>query len=312
MSERIVITGRTGFVGRALVKRLAPKHEITVLTRGDALPDDLRELASVRAVSWDASSAGDWERAVDGAFAVVHLAGSQAVGVRHTQAVKKRLHDSRVKSGEALVRAIGRAQRRPAVLVSASGVDYYRGRLTDEPVDESEPPGESFLAQLCVAWEGAVRAAEPLGVRVVSLRLGVVAGSSGPLMTMALPFKFFVGGPLGSGRQIFSWVHLADALAAFELALGDATLSGAVNLVAPEALPQAEFARRLGRALRRPSFVPAPAFALRALFGEGAEPILFGRRAVPKRLEALGFRFAFPTVDAALADALGARSAERL
>ena len=305
MRERVVVTGGTGFVGRALVKKLAVEREVVVLTRGGALPDDLAELGSVRGASWDAASGGEWERELDGAGAVVHLAGAQAVGVRYTEAVKTRLWESRVKSAEALVAAIGRAQRRPSVLVSSSGVDYYRGRLSDEPVDESEPPGDGFLSRLCVAWESAARGAEPLGVRVVSTRLGVVLGPNGPLATMALPFKLFVGGPLGSGRQTFSWVHLEDALAAFELALGDPSVSGGLNVVAPEALPQAEFAKRLGRALHRPAFLPAPAFALRALFGEGAEPILFGRRVVPKRLEALGFRFAFPTVDAALAAALG-------
>jgi uncharacterized protein (TIGR01777 family) len=303
MSERIVISGGTGFVGRALAKKLAPGREIVVLTRGGRLPDELAALGSVRAAPWDATSAGAWESAIDGADAVVHLAGEQAVGIRYTESVKRRLYESRVNSAGALVGAIARARRRPRVVVSASGVDYYRGRLSDEPVDETESPGDGFLARLCVAWEDAARAAEPLGVRVCALRLGVVLAQNGPLATMALPFKLFVGGPLGSGRQIFSWVHRDDAVAAFERAVVDGALSGAINLVAPEALPQAEFARRLGRVLHRPSFVPAPSFALRALFGEGADPILFGRRVVPARLEAAGFRFAFPTVDAALADA---------
>jgi uncharacterized protein (TIGR01777 family) len=306
MSERIVVSGGSGFVGRALVRRLAPRWEVVVLTRGDALPAELAGLPSVRAVSWDAATAGAWERELDGANAVVHLAGAQAVGVRFTDAVKKRLYDSRVKSAEALVAAIGRATRRPRVLISSSGVDYYRGRLTDEPVDETEPPGESFLSKVCVDWEGAARAAEPLGVRVVATRLAVVLGPDGPLSTMALPFKLFVGGPLGSGKQIFSWVHLNDVLAVLERALDDESMSGGINVAAPEALPQAEFAKRLGRALHRPALVPAPAFALRALFGEGADPILYGRRAVPKRLGELGFRFEFPSVDAALADALRA------
>lgn len=305
MPERIVVTGGTGFVGRALVKKLAPGREIVVLTRGGKLPDELAASGAVSALSWDAESVGDWASAIDGAFAVVHLAGEQAVGVRWTDEVKQRLWDSRVKSSEALVAAIARATKKPRVLVSASGVDYYAGRLTDEPVDESEPPGESFLAKLCVAWEGAVRGAEAHGVRVVSMRLGVVIAKGGPLSTMALPFKLFVGGPLGTGRQIFSWVHCQDALTALARALHDDAMSGAFNVVAPEALPQAEWAKRLGRALHRPAFMPAPSFALRALFGEGAEPILLGRRAVPKRLEALGFRFAFPSVDGALADALG-------
>jgi uncharacterized protein (TIGR01777 family) len=299
MSERIVVTGGTGFVGRALVKRLAGEREVVVLTRGDTLPRELEGLGGVRAARWDATSVGAW------ASELVHLAGAPAVGVRYTKAVKQRLFDSRVKSAEALVQATARAKRRPRVFVSASGVDYYAGRLTEEPVDESAPPGTGFLSELCVAWEGAARAAEPLGVRVVCARSGVVIGrDGGGLGTMALPFKWFVGGPLGTGRQIFSWVHLEDAVSILTRALDDSALGGPVNVVAPEALPQADFARALGKALHRPSFMPAPSFALRALFGEGADPILLGRRAVPKKLEALGFRFAFPTVEGALADAL--------
>jgi uncharacterized protein len=307
MSERIIVTGGTGFIGKALVKRLAARREVVVLTRGAALPGELSELGSVRAASWDASGPGEWESEIDGADAIVHLAGEQAVGVRYTKRRKTRLYDSRVKSAEALVRAISRATRRPRVLVSASGVDYYAAGLSDEPVDESAPPGQEFLAHLCVAWEGAVRFAEALGVRVVSTRFGAVLGpGADALRRMALPFKLFVGGPLGSGRQIFSWVHLEDALMAIERLLEDQTLSGPFNIVAPETGQEVEFARTLGRTLHRPSYLPVPTFALRLLFGEGADSIVFGRRAVPKRLEEHGFRFAFPTAGEALENALGA------
>src|SRR5687767_11272704 len=214
MPERIVISGGTGFVGKALVKSLAPEREIVVLTRGSELPPDLQGLDSVRAVTWDATSGGEWERAIDGASAVVHLAGAQAVGVRWNEAVKQRLYDSRVGSAEALVRAIERAESPPRALVSASGLDYYAGRLTHEAVDESEPPGESFLARLCVDWERVAHAAAAFGVRVVCARPGVVLGKSDPVRQMVLPFKLFVGGPLGTGKQIFSWVHITDAVAA--------------------------------------------------------------------------------------------------
>ena len=305
MSERVVVTGGTGFVGSALIKRLAPEREVVVLTRKGALPEELAALGSVRAARWDASSVGDWAKELDGAGAVVHLAGELAVGVRYTKAVKRRLFESRVTSARVLVEAIERAQERPRVLVSASGTDYYQSGLTDEPVDESAPPGAGFLSDLCVEWEAAVRAAEAFGVRVVSARSGAVIGRGGwGTRTMALPFKLFVGGPLGTGRQIFSWVHIDDVVSFYRRAIDDSALVGPVNLVAPEALPQAEFARAIGKTLHRPSYLPAPSFALRLLFGEGADPILFGRRVVPKKLEALGFRFAFPTVEAGLADAL--------
>jgi uncharacterized protein (TIGR01777 family) len=305
MPERIVVSGGTGFVGQTLVRALAPGREVVVLTRGGTLPPELDALGSVRAVAWDAATVGDWAREIDGAAAVIHLAGSQAVGIRWTKRVKQRLYDSRVKSAQALVEAIGRASSRPRVLVSTSGTDYYAGRLTDEAVDESEPPGTSFLSRLCVDWEGAVRAADSLGVRTVSARLGLVVGRSKPFRLMTLPFRLFVGGPLGSGRQVYSWVHVADAATALVRCLEDPALSGPVNVCAPEPLSHKEFARRLGRALRRPSWLPTPAFALRLVFGEGAEPMIYGRRVISKRLEEIGFRFAYPSLDPALADAVG-------
>jgi uncharacterized protein (TIGR01777 family) len=302
MPERIVVTGGTGLVGRALVRALAPGRDVVVLTRSGALPSDFDALGSVRAVGWDAMTVGEWAREIDGAAGVIHLAGAQAVGVRWTKRIKQRLYDSRVKSADVLVEAIRRASSRPPVLISTSGTDYYAGRLTDEPVDESEPPGTSFLSRLCVDWEGAIRVADSLGVRTVSARLGLVVGRSKPFRLMTLPFRLFVGGPLGSGRQIYSWVHVTDAATALLRCLEDPVLRGPVNVCAPEALPHREFARRLGRALHRPSWLPVPAFALRLIFGEGSEPMLYGRRVLSKRLEEVGFRFAYPSLDPALAD----------
>jgi uncharacterized protein (TIGR01777 family) len=305
MPDRIVVSGGTGFVGQMVVRALAPGREVVVLTRGGALPSELEALGSVRGVAWDATTVGAWAREIDGAAGVIHLAGSQAVGVRWTKRVKQRLYDSRVRSAAALVDAIRQASSPPRVLVSTSGTDYYAGRLTDEAVDESDPPGTSFLSRLCVDWEATVRSAEELGVRTVTARLGLVVGRSKPFRLMTLPFRLFVGGPLGSGRQIYSWVHVADAATALLRCIEDPALRGPVNVCAPEALPHKEFAHRLGRALHRPSWLPTPAFALRLVFGEGAEPILYGRRVISKRLEQVGFRFAYPALDAALADAVG-------
>lgn len=306
MNERIVVSGGTGYVGTALVKRLsATGKEVVVLARSGRLPPTLQNLPGVSALPWDAQSLGAWASSVDGAAAIVHLAGEPAVGQRFTQAVKKRILESRVKSGEALVQAIERAARRPLVLVSASGVGYY-GPRGDEPCDESTSAGDDFLARVCVAWEATVRAAEPLGVRVAIARLGVVLGpGGGALPVMARPFKWFAGGKLGDGRQFFSWVHLDDAVAALERCLNDESIRGPLNVAAPEAVPQAEFAEALGRALHRPAWLPAPSFALKLLFGEGSGPILTGQRAVPKRLEAIGFQFRHPKLDETLSDALG-------
>jgi uncharacterized protein (TIGR01777 family) len=306
MNERIVVSGGTGYVGTALVKRLsATGREVVVLARSGRLPPALQKLPGVNALAWDAQSLGAWASAVDGAAAIVHLAGEPAVGQRFTDTVKQRILDSRVKSGQALVQAIERAEKRPSVLVSASGVGYY-GPRGDEPCDESTPAGDDFLARVCVAWEGAVRAAEALGVRVAITRLGVVLGpGGGALPVMARPFKLFAGGKLGDGRQFFSWVHLDDAVAALERCLDDPSVSGPFNVASPEAVPQAEFADALGRALHRPAWLPAPKFALKLLFGEGSGPILTGQRAVPKRLEAIGFQFRHPGLDETLSDALG-------
>ncbi len=306
MQERIVVTGGTGFVGSAVVRLLAARSaELFVLSRGSTVPASLEGVAGVRMLAWDPGSDGDWMAAVSGASAVVHLAGEQAVGRRYTEPLKRRILESRVKTAEALVRAIARADAPPRVLVSASGVGYYGGHDDDAPLDESAPPGNDFLATVCVAWEAAVRKAEPLGVRVVSARLGAVLGrGGGALGTMVLPFKLFVGGPLGSGRQLFSWVHLEDAARAFLACLDDPGFSGAVNVAAPGAVTQTALARALGKALGRPAFMPVPSFSLRALFGEGAVPILTGQRAVPKKLLAAGFAFRFPTIEEALAEAL--------
>lgn len=307
MAERIVVTGGTGFVGRALVRRLSERGAtVVVLSRGGGLPAEVATLPGVSSEVWDGSTDGDWWRALTGATAVVHLAGHQAVGKRYTARVKKAILESRVQGAEALVRAIAKVENPPRVFVSASGVGYYGGRYDDTPCDEDTPPGTDFLATVCVAWESAVRAAESYGVRVTCARLGAVIGrGGGALPTMSLPFQLFVGGPLGRGSQVFAWVHLDDAVAAFERCLDDASLAGPVNVAAPNAVTQRELARTLGRALHRPSFMPVPGFALRALFGEGAVPILTGQRAVPAKLERAGFRFRYPTLEAALDEAIG-------
>jgi uncharacterized protein len=309
MIDRIVVSGGTGFIGRALVARLAARGiQVSVLSRSSRLPPELAEVPGVRAVTWDAATEGDWVRSLSGARAVVHLAGEQAVGKRYTETYKRRILESRVNTGELLVRALGRVDAPPGVLVSASGVDYYASDAEgiETPVDESAPAGTEFLSQVCVAWEQAVAGATALGARVACMRTAAVLGrGGGALATMAKPFKLFVGGSLGTGRQFFSWIHLEDAVRAYERVLDDASFSGPVNLAAPNAVRWDDLARALGRALHRPSIIPVPAFALKALFAEGAGPILKGRRAVPAKLERAGFTFHYPTIEEALAEALG-------
>jgi len=298
--KRIVVGGGSGYIGTALVQHLTARGDsVTVLTRGE--PRDGRPSY----VRWNPYEIGDWAQVVDGADAVVNLTGERAVGVRYTEAVKQRLYDSRIGSTRSLVQAIERAKVRPAVLVSASAVGFYGSRPSWERLDEGAAAGTDFLARLCVDWEAAAEPARKLGVRVVSPRIGVVLGpGDGPLKVMALPFKLFVGGKLGAGDQGISWIHLDDAVAALTRCIDDATLPDKVNICSPSPVSNAELSAAIAHELHRPSFFTVPRFALKALFDEGAETILTGQFAVPRALEAHGFRFRAPDLRDALARSL--------
>jgi uncharacterized protein len=302
---RVVMSGGTGFIGRHLALRLESRgDEIIVLTRSGRLPPELAE-TRVRALSWDAVSGGEWQKSVDGADAIIHLAGDQAVGTRFTAGRKARILTSRVTSAERLVEAVAAAANKPRAFLSAGGVSYYGGREDAQPLDESAPAGNDFLAEVCQKWEGAVRGAERYGVRVAIARMGVVFGPGiHTLEVMSRPFKFLIGGPLARGRQYFPWVHLEDVLRAYLLLLDDESCRGPFNLVAPETPPEAEVARALGKVLRRPSWIPAPSFALKLLFGEGAVPLLTGQNVVPRALREHGFEWKFGELGAALEDCL--------
>jgi len=303
---RVVISGGTGFIGRHLATRLAARgDDLVILTRSGKLPAELSGSGRVTAAAWDPPAPGAWQQSIDGADAIVHLAGEQAVGQRYTAAVKARIHASRVHSAERLVEAIASAEKKPRVFVTASGVGYYGGHRDAEPLDESSPPGNDFLAEVCQQWEGAARTAERYGVRVAIARLGVVFGrGGGALETMVRPFKLFAGGPIGSGRQCFAWVHLEDAISALLLLLDDDSCRGPFNVVAPRTPSQAEVAHALGKVLGRPSIMPAPSFALKLLFGEGALPLITGQNAVPRALREHGFEWKFGDLSAALEDCL--------
>jgi uncharacterized protein len=284
--KRIAITGGTGYIGKALVEQLIARgDQVTVLTRGES------RAGNPSHVSWDPYQLGEWARALDGVDAVVHLAGERAVGVRYTDAVKQRLYDSRIVTTRNVVKAIEQAKQKPSVLVSASAVGYYGNRPASERLDESAAPGDDFLAKLCVDWEAAAQGAREVGVRVVNPRIGVVLGpGDGPLKVMALPFKFFVGGKLGSGEQGISWVYLEDAIAALTLCIDDETMPPKVNVCSPNPASNAEVSRAIAKELHRPSLFTVPSFGLKALFGEGAETILTGQFAVPGVLMARGVR----------------------
>jgi len=298
---RIVVAGGTGFVGKALVTRLAEEeHSAVVLTRHPDKPR-LPGKRTVQLVWWDGRTVGPWASHIDGADAVLNFAG-ESIGERWTARRKSLILDSRLNATRAIVEAIRAARKRPHVLVNASAVGYY-GEVVSEEVPESRPKGDGFLADVCDKWEREARAAESLGVRVVMTRTGVVLGKDGgALPRMMLPFKLFAGGPIGSGRQWFPWVHRDDLVGILTSALMNRTLSGPVNVVAPECVTMKQFCTALGKAMHRPSWAPTPAFALRALLGEMSSMILTGQKVVPTKLLQSGYAFRFPTVAQALDD----------
>jgi len=298
---KVVVTGATGFIGKALVPALvAAGHGVTVLTRKAS---HAPSLGAVRVVETELETAGPLASILDGQDAVIHLAGEPIAGRRWDARQKQRIRDSRVESTRAIVEAIAAAGARPRVLVHASGIDYYpfaTGPLDDDDVTEADPPAETFLGRLCRDWEREAAAAAPLGVRVVHMRTGVVLGPhGGALAKMATPFKLFAGGKIGSGKQWVSWIHLDDVVAAYLAALTDERYAGAVNLVT-DSTRNADFSSALGHALHRPSWLPVPGFALEAAVGELAESILHGRKAVPAKLRALGFAWKHPSLDDAV------------
>jgi uncharacterized protein len=312
MAERVFITGGTGFIGSALVAALHQRGDAVVVLTRDPRKGRRGLPAGVEVVEGDPTEAGPWQQALAGCTAVINLAGASLAGRRWNAHYKQILHDSRVDSTRNTVDGLAALASgdRPRVLLSSSGIDYYPfaddldaiGADEDEPVAETAPPGDSTLARLCRDWEAEARAAEAHQVRVVPMRTAVVLGDEGALDKLSLPFKLFAGGRVGKGTQWFSWVHLRDVVRSYLFALDTPALHGPVNLVAPGAVRNAEFARALGAAMHRPSWIPVPAFAIRAAVGEFAEHILHGRRAVPAKLTEHGFRFDFPDIDAALAE----------
>jgi uncharacterized protein (TIGR01777 family) len=278
---RVFVAGSSGLIGTQLARALR--------TRGDEV------------VALPRFGTAPW--VLDGADAVVNLAGASVAAKRWSDSYKKVILESRVFSTRALVEAI-RAGAKPRVLVNASAVGYYGGR-GDEILDESAAPGADFLASVCVAWEAEARKAEDLGVRSVQARTGVVLSQKGGALGQMLPpFKAFVGGPIGSGKQWFPWIHIEDEVAAFLWAIDHGDLHGPANFVSPGIVTMKEFAKALGRALHRPALFPVPGGPLKLLLGEFAAALLEGQRAVPNKLLHSGFKFRFTDVDAALRDLL--------
>ncbi len=296
---RVFLTGGTGFVGRRIVRALLDRGDEVVVVSRD--PSSAKLPTPVKLVEGDPTVAGPWMDAVPECEGAINLAGEPIVGARWTEERKQKLIGSRVFGTRNLVEAMGRAGSRTRVLVSTSAVGYY-GPSGDHVLDESSHPGHDFLADLCQSWElEARRAAELYHKRSVQIRVGVVLGlGGGALEKMVAPFKAFVGGPLGSGAQWTSFIHVDDLAALYLFALDDGRASGPMNGTAPNPCTMKDLCQSLGKALHRPSWLPAPAFAIKLAFGESSTVLLDGQKVIPKQAEDLGFSFRHPTIDDAL------------
>ena len=304
---KVLIAGGSGFIGRHLAGSLSGDgHEVVILSRSGRPIDGV----PARVVQWDArSTAGTWVGELNGANGIVNLAGTSIGAGRWTRRRMAEILSSRLQATGALVQAMQQtpAAGRPAVLVNASGIDYY-GDRGEEFVNEDSAAGNSFLARVSQQWEGAAKAARPLGVRVVMIRTSLVFGRGAlAFRLLTLPSRLFVGGPLGSGRQWFTWIHIDDLVGLYRMALENDRVSGPINAVAPDIRPQREVAKAIGRVLHRPSLIPAPAMMLRLALGDQAQLLLDGRRASAKKAEELGFHFRYGQLDDALAQALQRR-----
>ncbi len=300
---RIIITGGSGLIGRQLCSSLlSAKHEVIVLSRNPTKVKDLPD--GVRLAQWDGKSAADWGELADGAGAMINLAGEGIADGRWSSERKQRIRESRIHAGLAVVDAIKQAKNKPGVLLQASAVGYY-GPGQDQVITEESPMGHDFLAKVCHDWEASSVAVTKMGVRRPVLRTGVVLSQAGGAFPkMAMPFKLFAGGPIGSGKQWLPWIHIEDQVRAIEFLLAQENATGPFNLSAPTPVTNKEFGDTLGQVMSRPALLPTPAFAMKAIFGEMSTVLLDGQRAVPQRLQALGFTFKFPTLEAALTDLL--------
>jgi uncharacterized protein (TIGR01777 family) len=286
---RITITGASGLIGSRLVERLEQRgDEVTKLSRK---------------TNWNPGKETAPAELLEGRDAIVHLAGED-VAQRWTDASRKTIKGSRETGTRNLVEGIRQTDVKPKALISSSAVGYY-GPHGDETIDENAPPGTDFLAEVCVVWEREAEQAEPLGLRVVRIRTGVVLDSGGgALSKMLLPFKLGGGGPVAGGKQYLSWIHVDDVVGIYLAAIDGASWSGPVNATAPEPVTNKTFSKALGRALHRPAIAPIPGAAIRLLYGDMAEIVTTGQRVVPRRALELGYRFQHTDLDEALRTAV--------
>jgi uncharacterized protein (TIGR01777 family) len=303
---KVAITGATGFVGSHLVERLQKEgHQVVVFTRNPTHAERVfpkSAFPSVEIVAYTPTESGDWQGAVSGCDGVVNLAG-EPISERWTPAHKQSILNSRKLGTRKIVEAISQANPKPQVLVNSSAIGYY-GTSETATFDETSPPGNDFLAQVCQEWESEAEKVKSAGVRLVILRTGIVLGLGGAIAKMLMPFKLFAGGPVGTGRQWFSWIHRDDLVNLIIQALTQPTIEGTFNATAPNPVRMSELSTTMGQVLNRPSWLPVPAFALEVLLGDGAQVVLEGQQVLPKRTQSIGFQYQYPTVRQALEQVL--------
>ena len=299
---KVAITGATGFVGSRLVQKLQKQgHQPLILTRNREAA--LKAFPTMEVVTYTPTESGSWQDVIAGCDALVHLAGEPIAQNRWTPKQKEEILNSRKLSTQKIVEAISKANPKPTVLVNASAIGYY-GTSETATFDETSPSGNDFLAEVCQAWEAEAQKVKEAGVRLVILRLGIVLGDGGALAKMIPPFQLFAGGPIGTGRQWFSWIHRDDLVNLILEALTRSDLEGVLNATAPNPVRMSELCQTLGETLNRPSWLPVPGFALEALLGEGSKLVLEGQQVLPKRTTSYGFKYQYPAVKEALAEIL--------
>jgi len=307
MEGHIVITGATGVIGSEVAHRLIKSGRKVVLFARSPQAAAAKVPGAAGYVPWDSDmTTGDWTASIDGAYAIIHLAGRPLLETRWTEQHKVACYDSRINSTRALVAAMSSASVKPQVFVSSSAIGYYGSfeRCEDTPpLTETSSPGKDFLAKICFDWEKEAIPAEKLGTRVVCLRTGIVLSTSGGMLQkMIPPFNYYIGGPVGSGNQCLSWIHIDDEVAIILDALDNPAWSGPVNAVSPEPVSMKAFADILGLVMHRPALLPVPKLVVQVLMGEGADYAVKGQKVMPEFLKEHGFHFAWPQLYDALDD----------
>jgi hypothetical protein len=300
---KVAVTGATGFVGTRLVERLQSEgHQVVVLTRSAEIAEKAfpkSAYSNVEIVTYNPMESGTWQDAIAGCDGVVNLAGEPIAEHRWTPERKQSLMNSRKITTQKVVEAIAKANPKPSVLVNASAIGYY-GTSETATFDETSSPGNDFLAEVCQAWEAEASKVKESGTRLVILRIGIVLGMGGALGKLLTPFKLFAGGPIGSGRQWFSWIHREDLVSLIVRSLTHPEMEGTYNATAPHPVRMAEMTTALGQVMNRPSWLPVPGVALEALLGDGAKVVLEGQEVQPKRTLASGFEYQYSTIQPAL------------